>query len=92
MRVCDKESVIDLLLFTAFLAVIVTGFAIINRLRRWAKPISSHKLWPAIAQQVRDSAVNSNIDFTINAYWGRVDFILVFMYNNSLCAVFMTDR
>ena len=49
-----------LLLFTAFWAVIVTGFAIINRLRRWAKPISSHKLWPAIAQQVRDSAVNSN--------------------------------
>ena len=48
------------LLFTAFWAVIVTGFAIKNRLRRWAKPISSHKLWPVIAQQVRDSAVNSN--------------------------------
>ena len=49
-----------LLLFTAFWAVIVTGFAIINRLRRWAKPFSGHKLWPVIAQQVRDSAVNSN--------------------------------
>ena len=48
------------LLFTALWTVIVTGFAITNRLRRWAKPISSHKLWPVIAQQVRDSAVNSN--------------------------------
>ena len=32
---------------------------------RWAKPISSHKLWPVIAQQVRDSAVNSNIETAI---------------------------
>ena len=53
------------LLFTALWTVIVTGFAIINRLRRWAKPISSHKLWPVIAQQVRDSAVNSNNKFSI---------------------------
>ena len=29
-----------LLLFTALRAVIVTGFANKNRLRRWAKPIS----------------------------------------------------
>ncbi len=28
------------LLFTALWTVIVTGFAITNRLRRWAKPIS----------------------------------------------------
>ncbi len=48
------------LLITALWTVIVTGFAIINRLRRWAKPISNHKLWPVIAQQVRDSAVNGN--------------------------------
>ncbi len=27
---------------------------------RRAKPISGYKLWPVIAQQVRDSAVNSN--------------------------------
>ena len=31
---------------------------------RWAKPISGHKLWPVIAQQVRDSAVNSNSSVT----------------------------
>ena len=54
------------LLFTAFWAVIVTGFAIKNRLRRWAKPISSHKLWPVIAQQVRDSAVNSNSGISLS--------------------------
>ena len=48
------------LLFTALWTVIVTGFANENRLRRWAKPISSHRFWPVIAQQVRDSAVNSN--------------------------------
>ncbi|MBO6206700.1 MAG: hypothetical protein J6O73_07145, partial [Lachnospiraceae bacterium] len=36
------------------------GFANENRLRRWAKPISFELLWVAIAQQVRDSTVNSN--------------------------------
>jgi hypothetical protein len=54
------ERANNLLLFTAFGAVIVTGFANVNRLRRWAKPISSHRFWPVIAQQVRDSAVNGN--------------------------------
>ncbi len=62
LRRCRYDAAINALLFTAFWAVIVTGFAIKNRLRRWAKPISSHKLWPVIAQQVRDSAVNSNIN------------------------------
>ena len=37
---------------------------------RWAKPISSHKLWPVIAQQVRDSAVNSNDEASLSGcFW-----------------------
>ncbi|MBR1471203.1 MAG: hypothetical protein IJ600_06130, partial [Lachnospiraceae bacterium] len=45
---------------TALRAVIVTGFANENRLRRWAKPFSPGMFWVVIAQQVRDSTVNSN--------------------------------
>ena len=49
-----------MLLFTALRAVIVTGFANKNRLRRWAKPISRKVFLVVIAQQVRDSTVNGN--------------------------------
>ncbi len=51
-----------MLLFTALRAVIVTGFANENRLRRWSKPFSPGMFWVVIAQQVRDSTVNSNAD------------------------------
>ena len=68
-----------MLLFTAFWAVIVTGFAILNRLRRWAKPISGHKLWPVIAQQVRDSAVNSNVKIAGNSINNLLDSALPFL-------------
>ncbi|MBR1472058.1 MAG: hypothetical protein IJ600_10520, partial [Lachnospiraceae bacterium] len=50
--------------FTALRAVIVTGFANENRLRRWAKPFSPGMFWVVIAQQVRDSTVNSNAAHT----------------------------
>ena len=53
------------LLFTASQAVIVTGFANENRLRRWANPLSPVVFWVVIAQQVCDSTVNSNILFPI---------------------------
>ncbi len=56
----EEERTEKKLIFTTLWIVIVTGFAIINRLRRRAKPISNHKLWPVFAQQVCDSAVNGN--------------------------------
>ena len=49
-----------LLLFTAILAVKVTGFANEIAFGDGAKPISTIALWVVIAQQVRDSTVNSN--------------------------------
>ena len=59
----------QLLLFTALRAVKVTGFANENRRWRWAKPGSPKVFRVAIAQQVRDSTVNCNVQLR---FWGVV--------------------
>ena len=63
LRICFEKVVT----IHSLNAVNSNGFAHANRLRRWDEPLYALLFGAAIAQQVRDSAVNSNKIFTITS-------------------------